>query len=118
MTIFTVAIGILQGFIDWPLIVTSIRWMFRWAEEAPKQKPPEWIYFILLVVGLLWSQAIQIAVAQSVIPEEQRPDGLLSFFQLWVAGRLVGIVGQMLMMAYVHRRKPKAKQKSRTGRSS
>jgi len=106
---FVAVIGLVQGFIQWPLIVSCIRWLFRWFEEAGKSKKlPGWFYGFAFVFGLLFAEVIEMAIAMIVIPvsgpdtESWREAG-----KYWLSGHLIGIIVQVVLIGIASRLRPK-----------
>ena len=98
-------VGLVQGFVQWPLIVSCVRWLIRWFEEAnTKRKPPGWIYFTAFLFGLLLAEVIEGTAAMVFIrttgsdAEAWRQAG-----RCWVGTHLFGIFVQMILLGIVSR---------------
>jgi hypothetical protein len=107
---FIAAVGFIQGFIQWPLIVSCVRWLFRWFEEASKgQKLPEWFYGIIAIFGLLFAEVVEVAIAMSITGVTTGGDRELyrQAARYWVIAHLIGIFIQIIFLAVASRLKPK-----------
>jgi hypothetical protein len=108
---FPAFLGFIQGFVDWPLIVTCVRWLFKWFEEAPSRKLPQLLYYILFIIAIIWAQLIQITIVATFSHIEMSTVSNMSPIKPYLIGRLCGLVSHVLLLAFTHRyvNKPKAK---------
>ena len=102
---FVAVIGLVQGFVQWPLIVSCVRWLFRWFEEADKSKKlPGWFYGVAFVFGLLFAEVIEMAIAMIVIRVTTNGDEMYKYAgRYWVRAHLIGIVVQVVLLGIASR---------------
>jgi hypothetical protein len=69
---------------------------------------PEWLYFIIMILGILFAEIIEMAIAGSFVRVVgDNKESWKYFTQYWLRAHVVGIIVQLLFLAVVSRLRPK-----------